>query len=120
MQACGIASADDGFGDVVAACRDSGAHAFDGEFGRVQPKVEDGHGVALFARLVDHALEASGGQCGFDGEVFVPPEEVVHFQQHQFAGLDGCRVGAERGEDLGEFVGIQELDVAQHVLRECI
>lgn len=120
MQACGIASADDGFGDVVAACRDSGAHAFDGEFGRVQPEVEDGHGVALFARFVDHALEASGGQCGFDGEVFVPPEEVVHFQQHEFAGLDGCRVRAEWGETLGEFVGVHELAASQHFRQQRI
>ena len=120
MQACGIASADDGFGDVVAACRYSGAHAFDGELGRVQPEVEDRHGIALFVGAVNHAFEASGGQCGFDGEVFVSSEQVVHFQQHEFAGLDGCRVRAERGETLGEFVGVHELAASQHFRQQRI
>ena len=120
MQSCCIASADDGFGDVVAAGCNSGAHAFDCEFGRVQPEVQDCHGVSSFSGLVYHALEASGGQCGFDSEVFVSSEQVVHFQQHEFAGLDGCRVRTERGQALGEFVGVHELAASQHFRQQSI
>ena len=109
LDARAIAPADDAVVHMMAAVLHPFSHALDGQFGALQPKVNQAGLVALLACFEDEGMVGFGGQGGFDGEIYFFGDVFLDECQHQASSGDLGTVGVERRETLGDFVAVDEL-----------
>ena len=110
-----VTPADDTVVHMMTAMLHSFRHAFDGQFGTLQPKIDEAGFVALFACLKDKGVIGFGSQSGFDGKINFVSDVFFDACQHQATCGDLGTVGVERRQTFSDFVAVDELLALQRL-----
>ena len=93
----------------MAAMLHALGHALDGQFGALQPEINQAGLVALLACFDDKGMVRFGSQGGFDGKIYIVSDVFFDARQHQATcGYLGT-VGVERRQPFCDFVAVDEL-----------
>src|ERR1700687_3564704 len=92
----------------MAAARDALGDACDGEMFVFQPREDQVNGVSGVQPGTEPRRERPAGQGRLECEAHPPPGELVEAREHRASGGDCNTLGSERGQALGDLVGVDE------------
>jgi hypothetical protein len=91
------------------------SNTLNGKLGRGEPKEEQRHKVAFGVGLFDELCVGARGESGFEGEILILAQQILHPLEHNSTSLDGHTFLIERRKTLGNLVGVDELAAIEHL-----